>query len=601
MKIPYTIVAIFLSFSVFAQKTETSSIQHYDIETASSISKKGIVNDINEAKSFLKQVLDTDDYNDLRLLSDINSPFGRHYTFVQTFEGIEVYQALIKLNTDEKGNITSILNSMQDVSNYQESLWPSVTNADELIPSNHQVNTAKLVWAKQNEQFVKCLQVKHTNAQGYYFENLYNINKELVYQTELSAHFAPSDTTAKALVYLPNPLTKANTIYQVGTNYADNNDATNADLDALRDTVDVDVTYDNGVFSLANPFVIISEHSLPVVAPVTETTPFFFYDRSQSGFEDVNVLYHITKQQKYIQSLGFMDIVNYQIPIDCHGFNGADNSAFTSGTNPPSIIFGEGGVDDAEDADVIIHEYSHAIMHSASPNTNFGTERNAMDEAFGDYMAASYAMLYDDYHNDYAFKWDGHNEYWPGRLTVSNAIYPDDLQYHLYRDAPIWSSAIMRIERNIGRDKTVSIALEAAYSFSSNMTMAQAAELYITTDSLIYNGIHYAEICWTFKDKGMVSSCSVDKPGDLLGLNDLDQRNVVLLNTENFAKGISPLEIISNQDFKLHVYDLTGKLLQVYNSENHELLVSPNQFNTGAFIFKVSSEANITTFKVAKF
>ena len=601
MKITYSIIAIFLSLSVNAQKVEISSIEQYDIETAKSISDKGFVKNVNEAKSFLHQVLQTDAFNDLKLMSDINSPYGHHYTFIQTFEGIEVYQALIKLNTDKKGNITAIFSSYQDVSNYKESLWPELAKVPELIPASHRVNTSNLVWAKQNEEFVKCVQVKHTNEQGYYFENLYNLDYESVYHTELSAHFMPSDTIAKALVYLPNPLTKANTIYQVGTNYADNNDATNLDLDALRDTVDVEVTFDNGTFLLENEFVIISEHSLPLVDPVTETTPFFFYDRSQSGFEDVNVLYHITQQQKYIQSLGFMDIVNYQIPIDCHGFNGADNSAFTSGTNPPSIIFGEGGVDDAEDADVIIHEYSHAIMHSASPNTNFGTERNAMDEAFGDYMAASYALLFDDYHSDYAFKWDGHNEFWPGRLTVSNAIYPDDLQYHLYRDAPLWSSAVLRIERNIGRDKTVSIALEAAYSFSSNMTMAQAAELYITTDSLIYNGNHYAEICWTFKDKGMVSNCNVSKPGNLLGLTDLNQPNVALFNTENFAKGISPLEIVSNEDFQLQVYDLTGKLIKEYRSSNMELLIFPNQFNTGTYIYKVFSNTNLSTFKVVRF
>ena len=48
-------------------------------------------------------------------------------------------------------------------------------------------------------------------------------------------------------------------------------------------------------------------------------------------------------------------MVNYAIDVDCHGFNGGDNSAFNPGTNPPSIVFGQGGVDDAEDADVIIH------------------------------------------------------------------------------------------------------------------------------------------------------------------------------------------------------------------------------------------------------
>ncbi|MEZ4916786.1 MAG: hypothetical protein R2836_07345 [Chitinophagales bacterium] len=55
-----------------------------------------------------------------------------------------------------------------------------------------------------------------------------------------------------------------------------------------------------------------------------------------------------------------------QISVDTHGNNGADNSFFSPAT-PLRLIFGEGGVDDAEDADVIIHEYGHAISHFAAP------------------------------------------------------------------------------------------------------------------------------------------------------------------------------------------------------------------------------------------
>ena len=49
--------------------------------------------------------------------------------------------------------------------------------------------------------------------------------------------------------------------------------------------------------------------------------------------------------------------------FDPSGANEADNSYYTAGT----LNFGEGGVDDAEDADIIIHEYGHASRISKFP------------------------------------------------------------------------------------------------------------------------------------------------------------------------------------------------------------------------------------------
>ncbi|MGB0392039.1 MAG: hypothetical protein ACPGD5_10740, partial [Salibacteraceae bacterium] len=459
--------------------------------------------------------------------------------------------------------------------------------------------TNKLLWHNVNNQYQLVMAIEFTDANGNFVEQIYDGNYSLIEQFDLLHHYSDIDTTAKALVFSPNPLTSAGTIY--GGKYVDNNDATSPELDAERDTVELKLNYENGSFILENEYLKLVENSLPNIPPVESSSPYFFYNRSQPGFEDVNVFHHITQLQDYIRSLGFTNIVDYQIHVDCHGFNGADNSAFNYGTNPPSIVFGEGGVDDAEDADVIIHEFSHAIMQSASPGTNFGTERNAMDEAFGDYMAVSYSNLYSSHHSDYAFKWDGHNEYWNGRLTTSSLTYPNDLVYHLYTDAPMWSSAITRIERNLGREATVKLAIESAYSFTSGMTMAQAAELYITTDNLLNNGDNYATICWIFKDKGMVNSCSVAKPTDLLSVNNLEnETSIKMLNTQNFSLGLGNLKIKSDTKFDVKVYDLSGKLLFQKNNNTIELEMSPNQLEGKAFIFEIQSQKLTKSFKITK-
>ena len=51
------------------------------------------------------------------------------------------------------------------------------------------------------------------------------------------------------------------------------------------------------------------------------------------------------------------------------------------------ITFGNGGVDDAEDLEVIWHEYGHAIQDDQVPGFGATHDANAIGEGFGDYWA----------------------------------------------------------------------------------------------------------------------------------------------------------------------------------------------------------------------
>ena len=100
--------------------------------------------------------------------------------------------------------------------------------------------------------------------------------------------------------------------------------------------------------------------------------------------------YWITEAQKYIQSLGFgtgkYPPVNKQSQRVRINQWGQDNSFATDHPND-ELRFGKGGVDDAEDAEVILHEYGHAIHFSQ--NFSFASEEaGAISEGFGDYWAA---------------------------------------------------------------------------------------------------------------------------------------------------------------------------------------------------------------------
>src|SRR5262249_29845093 len=110
-------------------------------------------------------------------------------------------------------------------------------------------------------------------------------------------------------------------------------------------------------------------------------------DRSNDHFEEVMAYYHLDRAQNRIQTvLGFND-VNNRVQVAVADAINADNSFYSP--NTLEINYGKGGVDDAEDADVILHEYGHSIQDNQVPGFGGGDE-GAMGEGFGDYLAASF-------------------------------------------------------------------------------------------------------------------------------------------------------------------------------------------------------------------
>src|SRR5215208_483428 len=102
--------------------------------------------------------------------------------------------------------------------------------------------------------------------------------------------------------------------------------------------------------------------------PAYSPTNTFVYDRHQDQFEQVMAYFWVNQAQEYLQSLGFGSTYpgivhqSFDVKIDQYG---GDNSYQTD--KPYRIRLGKGGVDDAEDAEVIVHEYGHAVHASQVP------------------------------------------------------------------------------------------------------------------------------------------------------------------------------------------------------------------------------------------
>ena len=532
------------------------------------------------------------------------SKTGLHYLYRQNYQGKPVYRGTIKINLDKTGNIISLFDNTYHILETPVGEFPNTDDCYDIIKSIYKEEndivkiSIEYLYFDLGPRLIPASRIELWDKKGNFFELIIDAEQMIVYERDMNDYFNNNrvhdvDTPALARVFNPDPLTTAGVTY--GTPYEDASDADISQLNMQRQQVTIDVAFENDTFKLESPYCLITEHSIPVVTPVTSLTPAFEFTRSQDGFEDVNAFYHINVYHDYVQQLGFDNIVDYPIWVDTHGMGGADNSNFSAAGSPPRLSFGEGGVDDAEDADVIIHEYGHAISHSAAPNTNDGIERTALDEAIGDYFAASYSKSINSYNWQKVFSWDGHNPFWNGRVVESDKHYPEDLQNNLYKDAELWSSTMMQIMDDIGRERTDEILIEALYSFSLQMSMTDAANLVIAADVSLNGGGYVAPIRYWMCMRGFIP-CDV-------GIDENGISNFNVLNSYGFATRDEQavIQFNSPQSGTIQLTDVMGRIIFSESfSGSSEYKISPKNLSSGIYLTKVTTQNFSSSYKLMK-
>lgn len=529
----------------------------------------------------------------------IESKGGFHFSYHQEHQGVKIFMSQVKVNTDKKSSILSILDYTFSTQKISNSIFPDMNVVQKFLPKIPQLLVQEPVYFFNGVDMVPSLKVSYSQNGDDAQMDVLDRNGTSIYHKDLNQYSFPIDTIADGTIFNPDPLTSAQVAY--GPPYADGNDNDFMELNDQRDTVTFDAKYETttGQFVLQNNFVNIQEHSSPTQAPATSSDGHFYFSRSEPGFEDVNAFYHITTFQEYIQSLGFHNVASYRINVDTHGQGGQDQSFYSPFFTPPRISFGEGGVDDAEDADVIIHEYGHAIVHSAVGSTLSSGETGALNEGTGDYFAASYSRSISDFKWEEIFNWDGHNDFWDGRYAVSTDHYPEDLQNNLYADADIWSSTIMEIWDKIGKNKTDELIIESLFSFSNGMTMKDAAQLFFQADQTLNNGIYKGPICNRFLARGLFDNC-VTSINSTIAKENFEMK---LFNSAEFTSNKSNAYVRFNHDTEGHVYiyNISGKLKTNFEFKGNSVSISPNEFESGIFLMTISTPQLTQSFKLIKY
>jgi zinc metalloprotease ZmpB len=316
----------------------------------------------------------------------------------------------------------------------------------------------------------------------------------------------PGTFTGTGSVFVPNP------VQSLGDeSLTDQKDADAAVPAAAYHRVTL-TNLDGSGFLHGDYATVYSQTGNPAYSPTNS----FLYTRHQDEFEQVMAYYWITEAQKYIHSLGFgewlrpIDNQPQRVRINQLGY---DNS-FETDHPILELRFGKGGVDDAEDAEVILHEYGHAI-HS-SQNFSFASEQaGAISEGFGDYWAVTVS--------DVVSKALGVPELeplpcvadWDSTSYTSDVPhclrrldldlhYPGDLSGEVHHDGQIWSRALWDIRQALGNVEADTIILQGSFDFPGT-TMPDLANRTVDAAQQLYGNAAKNAVRQEFVDRGILS------------------------------------------------------------------------------------------------
>ena len=527
------------------------------------------------------------------------TPWSEHIRFEIQIQGVPIHHAWVKWNRSIDGIQSMsypVLPTEMDISSnlsgaFDRSLLTNINTLDgSILKSNIQ-------WIKEDNSWTTRWVIWTDANDGYTEVVLDELGRP---QSSIDLVKGNVDTLARVNIYLPDPVTASGTSY--GAPYVDNDDEASSALIEAMSTGLIPLRFKDfsAGWYLESDYLVAHDSFAPFIDPpfVAELdSANLFVDRSDPRFEYFNASYHMHSARQQYKDLGF-DVVDFPLHYDAHGRE-IDQSSYTPNDDFPYLRFGVGGVDDAEDAEVIVHEYGHAVIHSIAPNTSYGAERDALDEGMCDYLALSYSARITNQNRNTIFDWDAHNEFWSGRTLTNSRTYPTDLQNDLYADGILWVSALAEIADLIGHETTDQVALHSIYSWYPFMKLSDATGLVVRSDSILNQGVNHDAITSVFCVRGLLPGCE-----DTL-ISSLPIAEPFLGNSFDFSFNNEPLFIYTNRTplVGLEVYDINGRFMHSETWESEDGNVIPWKAEIlpqGIFVIRLLGESSSHSFKVVK-
>jgi Zn-dependent metalloprotease len=462
------------------------------------------------AEEFLKSIADdldiSVDPSHLRFDKVNRTILGRHVLFQQYHDGKPVSDAWIRVDLDRNDQVYNVQNDTVPMTVVQKSIKSKKAAAESPSLPDRAINIA-LKASKCDKSKLK--EVMETQLVYYPYKGKPRLAWKIVLRgTQPKCEWkvyvdAEKDTVlekinllkkvkGKGKLFDPNPVIKLN-------------DPTLKDSSPMPSGAydEVDLADLDGTGFLDGKFVSTRRTS----SRVKKTNNKFLLTRKDKGFKEVMCYFHIDRIQRYLQKLGFTNILNSAIEVDVDG-DTDDNSSYSSLTK--SLQFGTGGVDDAEDAEIILHEYGHAIQDAQVPGFGASHECGSMGEGFGDYLAGSFF----EKRKAAQFKpcvgtWDAvaYSTDTPPclRRLDGKKRYPADLDNEVHDDGEIWSACLWQLRTAIADPETADRLVIASHFLVTKIAkFKDAANALITADKNLNAGKHETAIRKIFVDRGIL-------------------------------------------------------------------------------------------------
>lgn len=430
---------------------------------------------------------------DLSVTRQTESLIGAQFVFEQRHHGIPVYDGQIKVLFDGEGRIRAVNNSYVPLT--------GIVDPTPLVSSGQAVEAGRIHLEKNQTQGLLDEEIPApiANLVVYAEDGTPTLAWEVIHHTWgptwhvfIDAKTGHVLKPAQDLNRYATPIRGLGQVFVTNAIVAtgdpslrDNKDAASAVPSSAYKTVVLERLLGTGY--LEGAYASSSASKKRVYSPTHQ----FLFDRSSNGFSETMGYYFLDFAQQRIQALGFTDAKSINARQQAFSIDRSpkDNSFYSPSSR--DITFGTGGVDDAEDAEMIWHEYGHSIQDYLVDRFGTTAESGAMGEGFGDYWSGTLGEQYNTISlNGVPEKvclaeWDS-TTYRTGTPTCLRRLdgtkhYPEDMVGEVHDDGEMWSSVLWLIRAALGADRADRVILQHHILLPKDATFNMAGHALIET------------------------------------------------------------------------------------------------------------------------